>query len=95
MDYLTIEMVVEHLHLVDPPPSIVKAIEEGIAKSEKAVYEFLGKSYSGLIEEYGEIPKNVKAATLILTEDYLRRIKHENYAVKSILKQYANQLKRD
>ena len=95
MDYLTLEMVVEHLRLVDPPPSIVKAIEEGVTKSEKAVYEFLGKSYSDLIEEYGEIPKNVKAATLILTEDYLRKIENENYAVKSILEQYANQPKRD
>ena len=88
MDYLTIEMVVEHLRLVEPPSSIVKAIEESITKSEKAVYEFLGKSYSDLIEEYGEIPKNIKAATLILTEDYIRRIEHENYAVKSILEPY-------
>jgi len=88
MDYLTIEMVIYNLRLVDPPSSIVKKIEEGITKSEKAVYEFLGKSYSDLIEEYGEIPRNVKAATLMLTEDFLRRNEHENYAVKSALKPY-------
>ena len=44
MDYLTIDMVIEHLRLVDPPPSIIKAIEEGITKSEKAVYEILNRS---------------------------------------------------
>lgn len=88
MDYLTIETVKEYLRLVDPPPSIIKTIEAGITKSEKTVYKFLGKSYSDLKAEYGEIPKNVKAATLILTEDYLRRVEHENCAVKSILEPY-------
>ena len=92
MDYLTIDMVIEHLRLVDPPPSIIKAIEEGITKSEKAVYEILNRSYSDIIEKYGEIPKDIKAATLLLTEDFLRRNEHENYAVKSVLERYKKEL---
>ena len=81
-------MVIEHLRLVDPPPSIVKAIEESITKSEKAVYEILNRSYSNIIEEYGEIPKDIKTATLLLTEVFLRRNEHVNYALKSILERY-------
>lgn len=88
MDYLTIDMVIEHLRLVDPPPGIVKAIEEGITKSEKAVYEILNRSYSDIIEEYGDIPKDIKAATLLLTEDFLRKNEHVNYALKSVLERY-------
>ena len=88
MDYLTIDMVVEHLRLVDPPPGIIKAIEEGITKSEKAVYEILNRSYSDIIEEYGDIPKDIKAATLLLTEDFLRKNDHVNYALKSVLERY-------
>jgi len=88
MDYLTIDMVIEHLRLVDPPPSIVKAIEECITESEKAVYEILNRSYSDIIKEYGEIPKDIKAATLLLTEDFLRRNEHVNYALKSVLERY-------
>ena len=81
-------MVIEHLRLVDPPPSIVKAIEECITKSEKAVYAIINRSYSDIIEKYGEIPKDIKAATLLLAEDFLRGNEHVNYALKSILKPY-------
>ena len=89
---MTIDMVIEHLRLVDPPPSIIKAIEEGITKSEKAVYAILNRSYSDIIDEYGEIPKDIKAATLLLTEDFLRRNEHKNYAVKSVLERYKKEL---
>lgn len=92
MDYLTIDMVIEHLRLVDPPQSIVKAIEECITESEKAVYAILNRSYSNIIDEYGEIPKDIKVATLILTEDLLRRHEHVNYALKSVLQQYKKEL---
>ncbi len=88
MDYLTIDMVVEHLRLVDPPPGILKAIEEGITKSEKAVYEILNRSYSDIIEEYGDIPKDIKVITLLLTEDFLRKNDHVNYTLKSMLERY-------
>ena len=88
MDYLTIDMVIEHLRLVDPPPSIVKAIEECITKSEKAVYAIINRSYSDIIEKYGEIPKDIKVATLLLTKDFLQRNEHVNYALKSVLKPY-------
>ena len=85
-------MVVEHLRLVDPPPGIIKAIEEGITKSEKAVYEILNRNYSDIIEEYGDIPKDLKIVTLLLTEDFLRRNEHVNYALKSVLERYKKEL---
>ena len=92
MDYLTIDMVIEHLRLVDPPQSVVKAIEECINESEKAVYAIINRSYSDIIEKYGEIPKDIKVATLLLTEDFLRRNEHVNYALKSVLQQYKKEL---
>jgi hypothetical protein len=88
MDYLTIDMVIEHLRLVDPPPCIIKAIEQAITKSEKAAYEILNRSYSDIKEEYGDIPKDIKAATLLLAEDFIRRNEHVNYALKSVLERY-------
>jgi hypothetical protein len=92
MDYLTIDMVIEHLRLVDPPPGIIKAIEECITKSEKAVYKILNRSYSNIIEEYGDIPKDIKTATLLLTEDFLRRNDHVNHALNSVLERYKKKL---
>jgi len=87
MDYLTIDMVINHLRLVDPPPCIIKRIEECITTSEKVVYEILNRNYSDIIEEYGDIPKDIKVVTLLLTEDFLRRNKH-NHAIKSVLERY-------
>jgi hypothetical protein len=89
MDYLTIDMVIKYLRLVDPPPGIIKVIEKCITMSEKAVYEILNRSYSDIIEEYGKIPKGIKIATLLMTEDFLRRKDdHVNYALKFVLERY-------
>ena len=87
MDYITIDMAIEYLRLVDPPSCIINVIEKAINKSEKNVYEILNRSYSDIIEQYGEIPKDIKSATLLLTEDIIRR-DGVNYAVKLVLERF-------
>ena len=87
MDYLTIDMAIEYLRLVDPPSCIKNVIKKAINKAEQKVYAIIGRNYSDIIEQYGEIPKDIKETTLLLTEDIIRR-DGVNYAVNLVLERY-------
>ena len=70
-----------------------KALDEAALKAQQFVLKYIGRSFGGLKTEYGEIPKNIIFATLIVTEwFYLHRDKgHKTdfpYTFKIMLKPY-------
>ena len=55
------------------------------------VYEHIGKDYSAIIKEYGDIPIRIMQAALLATADEIfERDPKENYAFKFLLKPYKN-----
>lgn len=73
----------------DRQAEIDKNIKKLANKSEQKVYARIGRNYSDIIKEYGEIPAPIKYAALIVTADMLLgRDPKDNYALKMILKPY-------
>ena len=95
MDFLTIDLVKTHCRIEDysKDPDEQRKIDETIKKcanlAEGIVYEHIGKDYSAIMKEYGEIPIKITQAALMATADMiLKRDPKENYAFKMILKPY-------
>ena len=95
MDFLTIDLIKPHCRIEDysEDPAEQRKIDKTIKKcanlAEGIVYEYIGKDYSAIIKEYGEIPIRIMHAALMATADMiLERDPKENYAFKMILKPY-------
>ena len=95
MDFLTIDLVKTHCRIEDysEDPDEQRKIDETIKKcanlAEGIVYKHIGKDYSAIMKEYGEIPIRIMMAALMATADMmLERDSKENYAFKMILKPY-------
>ena len=97
MDFLTIDLVKTQCRIEDysKDPERQRKIDETIKKcanlAEGIVYEHIGKDYSTIMKEYGEIPITITQAALIATADMIfERDPKKNYAFKFILKPYKN-----
>ena len=97
MDFLTIDLVKTHCRIegYSEYPDEQRKIDETIKKcanlAEWIVYDYIGKDYSAIIKEYGEIPIRIMQAALIATADEIfERDPKENYAFKFLLKPYKN-----
>ena len=95
MDFLTIDLIKTHCRIecYSKDPDKQRKIDDTIKKSanlaEGIVYEHIGKDYSAIMKEYGEIPIRIMMAALMATADMmLERDPKENYAFKMILKPY-------
>ena len=95
MDFLTIDLVKTHCRIEDnsEDPDEQRKIDETIKKcanlAEGIVYEYIGKDYSAIMKEYGEIPIRIMQAALMATADMiLERDPKENYSFQMILKPY-------
>ena len=95
MDFLTIDLVKTHCRIEDysEDPNEQRKIDKTIKKcanlAEGIVYKHIGKNYSAIMKEYGEIPVRIMMAALMATADMiLERDPKENYAFKMILKPY-------
>ena len=95
MDFLTIDLVKTHCRIegYSEDPDEQRKIDETIKKcanlAEGIVYEHIGKDYSAIIKEYGEIPIRIMQAALLATADEIfERDPKENYAFKFLLKPY-------
>ena len=97
MDFLTIDLIKTHCRIecYSKDPDKQRKIDETIKKcanlAEGIVYEHIGKDYSTIMKEYGEIPNTIMQAALIATADMIfERDPKKNYAFKFILKPYKN-----
>ena len=97
MDFLTIDLVKTQCRIEDysKNPDRQRKIDDTIKKcanlAERIVYEHIGKGYSAIMKEYGEIPITIMQAALIATSDLIfERDPKENYTFKIILKPYKN-----
>lgn len=97
MDFLTIDLIKKHCRIDydSEDPDEQRKIDETIKKcanhAEGIVYNHIGKDYSAIIKEYGEIPVEIMQAALIATSDIIfESDPKENYAFKVILKPYKN-----
>ena len=97
MDFLTIDLIKTNCRIEDysEDPDEQRKIDETIKKcanlAEGIVYEHIGKDYSAIIKEYGEIPIRIMQAALLATVDEIfERDPKENYAFKFLLKPYKN-----
>ena len=97
MDFLTIDLIKTHCRIegYSEDPERQRKIDETIKKcanlAEGIVYEHIGKDYSAIMKEYGEIPIRIMQAALMATADMmLERDPKDNYALKIILKPYKN-----
>ena len=95
MDFLTIDLIKTHCRIecYSKDPKRQRTIDETIKKcanlAEGIVYKHIGKDYSAIMKEYGEIPITIMQAALMATADMiLERDPKENYAFKMILKPY-------
>ena len=95
MDFLTIDLVKTHCRIEcyskdhDKQRKIDDTIKKCANLAEGIVYEHIGKDYSAIIKEYGEIPIRIMQAALLATADEIfERDPKENYAFKMILKPY-------
>ena len=95
MDFLTIDLIKTNCRIEDysEDPDEQRMIDETIKKcanlAEGIVYEHIGKDYSAIIKEYGEIPIRIMQAALLATSDMIsERYPEENYAFKMLLKPY-------
>lgn len=95
MDFLTIDLVKTHCRIDDysEDPDEQRKIDETIKKcanlAEGIVYEHIGKDYSAIMKEYGEMPIRIMMAALMATADMMLECDpKENYAFKIILKPY-------
>ena len=95
MDFLTIDLIKTNCRIEDysEDPDEQRKIDKTIKKcaklAEGIVYEHIGKDYSAIMKEYGEIPIRIMQAALMATADMiLERDPKENYAFKMILKPY-------
>lgn len=95
MDFLTLDLVKKHCRIEgysedpDEQRRIDETIKECANLAEGIVYEHIGKDYSAIMKEYGEIPIKITQAALMATADMiLKRDPKENYAFKMILKPY-------
>lgn len=95
MDFLTIDMVKMQcrIEFYDPNPDrqaeIDKNIKEQANKAEQEVYERIGRNYSDIIKEWGDVPPPIKQAALILTYEGIveRHGEHAN-TIKILLTPY-------
>ena len=97
MDFLTLDLIKEHCRIEDYSKDTERQrkIDETIKKcanfAEGIVYEYIGKDYSAIMKEYGEIPIRITQAALIATADILIECDpKEDYTLKMILKPYKN-----
>lgn len=97
MDFLTIDLIKMNCRIEDysEDPDEQRKIDETIEKcanlAEGLVYEHIGKDYSAIMKEYGELPIRIKQAALLATADGIfERDPKENYAFKFLLKPYKN-----
>ena len=97
MDFLTIDLVKTHCRIegYSEYPEEQRKIDETIKKcanlAEGIVYEHIGKDYSAIIKEYGDIPIRIMQAALLATADEIfERDPKENYSFKFLLKPYKN-----
>ena len=95
MDFLTLDLIKTHCRIegYSKDPERQRTIDETIEKCanlvERIVYEHIGKDYSAIMKEYGEIPIKIMQAALLATADMIfERDPKENYAFKMILKPY-------
>ena len=95
MDFLTIDLVKTHCRIegYSEDPDEQRKIDETIKKcanlAEGIVYDYIGKDYSAIIKEYGEIPIRIMQAALLATADKIfERYPEENCAFKMLLKPY-------
>lgn len=81
MDYLTLDMVKQHLRIDynDDDERLIKNAN----LAESLVYKTIDKDYFRLIREYHEIPKDIIMATLLVTELLLR---HEDPTQSEVYK---------
>ena len=96
MDFLTLDLIKTHCRIEcysedpDEQRRIDETIKECANLAEGIVYEHIGKDYSAIMKEYGEIPIKITQAALMATADMiLKRNPKENYAFKMILKPYS------
>lgn len=97
MDFLTIDLIKTHCRIEDysEDPDEQRKIDKTIKKcanlAEGIVYKHIGKDYSAIIKEYGEIPIRIMQAALIATvETIFERDPKEKYDFKLLLKPYKN-----
>ena len=95
MDFLTLDLIKTQCRIEgysedpDEQRKIDKTIKKCANLAEGIVYEHIGKDYSTIIKEYGEIPIRIMQAALMATADMmLERDPKENYAFKIMLKPY-------
>ena len=97
MDFFTLDLIKalcrikDYSEDQDEQRKINEAIKKCANLAEGIVYEYIGKDYSAIMKEYGEIPIRITFAALLATSDMmLKRDPKENYAFKFILKPYKN-----
>ena len=95
MDFLTIDMVKMHcrIELYDPDPDRQAEIDNNIKtqanKAEQEVYARIDRNYFDIIKEWGEVPRAIKQAALILTSRCLTERPYEDGdVVKMLLRPY-------
>ena len=95
MDSLTLDLIKTHCRIEgysedpDEQRRIDETIKECANLAEGIVYEHIGKDYSAIIKEYGEIPIRIMQAALLATSDMiLERDPKENYVFEILLKPY-------
>ena len=95
MNYITIDMVKQHLRIdfYDEDPDKQREIDNEIrdlaTKAEEIVYATIGKNYFTIIKEYGEVPQVIITATLIaISKLYIQEDPHADWAYNYILKPY-------
>ena len=95
MDFLTLDLIKTHCRIegYSKDPERQRTIDEAIKKcanlAEGVVYKHIGKDYSAIMKEYGEIPIRIMMAALMATADMIfGRDPNENYVFKTILKPY-------
>lgn len=103
MDFLTIDMVKMHsrFELYDPDPErqaeIDRDIKEQANMAEQVVYLHIGRNYSDIIKEWGEVPPAIEQAALILTVKRLIKSPYDDgpyndgNVVKMLLRPYKKQ----
>jgi len=95
MDFLTLDLIKTHCRIegYSEDPDEQRTIDETIKKyanlAEGIVYKHIGKDYSAIMKEYGEIPIEIMQAALLATADMIfGRDPNESYVFKAILKPY-------
>lgn len=73
MKYLTFDAIKAQLRLDDEQASLERELLEDYgAAAEEAISNLIGRSYTDIIETYGEVPRPIVRAALMLVDNWYK-----------------------